>query len=166
MSLALIGVIPKVVPALLLIACVGLAGAVYQHDGADIAATICPTPGHRRNVFDSRVADGFRSRHGRHRGPDRTGDRWHPGNARGSGRLCDGAHCGAVATLRDIDASATIPQVEIQLLRSIPMFAALPAPSLEGVARTASAGRGVRGHCRDPRRGPAATPTTPLRMAN
>jgi Cyclic nucleotide-binding domain len=37
--------------------------------------------------------------------------------------------------LRNIDASATIPQVEIQLLRSIPMFAALPAPSLEGVAR-------------------------------
>ena len=37
--------------------------------------------------------------------------------------------------LRSIDESATIPQVEIQLLRSIPMFAALPAPSLEGVAR-------------------------------
>ena len=37
--------------------------------------------------------------------------------------------------LRNIDASATIPQVEIQLLRSIPIFAALPAPSLEGVAR-------------------------------
>ena len=37
--------------------------------------------------------------------------------------------------LRKIDASATIPQVEIQLLRSLPIFAALPPPSLEGIAR-------------------------------
>ena len=37
--------------------------------------------------------------------------------------------------LKRVDLSATVPQVEIQLLRSIPIFAALPAPSLEGVAR-------------------------------
>ena len=37
--------------------------------------------------------------------------------------------------LRKIDASATVPQVEIQLLRSISIFAPLPAPSLEGIAR-------------------------------
>jgi hypothetical protein len=37
--------------------------------------------------------------------------------------------------LRKIDASAVVPQVEIQLLRSLPLFAALPAPSLEGIAR-------------------------------
>jgi predicted MFS family arabinose efflux permease len=37
--------------------------------------------------------------------------------------------------LRRIDSSATVPQVEIQLLRSISIFAALPAPSLEGMAR-------------------------------
>jgi len=59
--------------------------------------------------------------------------------------------------LQKIDSSATVPQVEIQLLRSISIFAALPAPSLEGVARdleplTVSQGtvvirEGERGDC-------------------
>jgi Major Facilitator Superfamily/Cyclic nucleotide-binding domain len=34
-----------------------------------------------------------------------------------------------------IDDAAVVPQVEISLLRSIPIFAPLPAPALEGVAR-------------------------------
>ncbi len=37
--------------------------------------------------------------------------------------------------LKKIDSTATVPQVEIKLLRSIPLFAALPAPSIEGIAR-------------------------------
>jgi hypothetical protein len=37
--------------------------------------------------------------------------------------------------LRQVDDAATIPQVEIRLLRSISIFAALPAPAIEAVAR-------------------------------
>ena len=37
--------------------------------------------------------------------------------------------------IRQVDASATVPQVEIRLLRSIHIFAPLPAPTIELVAR-------------------------------
>jgi hypothetical protein len=37
--------------------------------------------------------------------------------------------------LRKIDLAATVPQVEIQLLRSIRIFASLPAPAIEALAR-------------------------------
>ncbi|MEE4276575.1 MAG: MFS transporter [Thermoleophilia bacterium] len=37
--------------------------------------------------------------------------------------------------LSSVDAAATVPHVEIRLLQSIPIFAPLPAPALEGLAR-------------------------------
>lgn len=59
--------------------------------------------------------------------------------------------------LRKVDDVATVPQVEIQVLRSVPMFAALAAPALETLARGAKsetrlAGativiEGESGHC-------------------
>ena len=38
-------------------------------------------------------------------------------------------------SLRTIDGAADVPQVQIQLLRLVPIFAPLPAPELEGLAR-------------------------------
>jgi MFS family permease len=37
--------------------------------------------------------------------------------------------------LRRLDQAAVIPQVELRLLRAIPIFAVLPAPTIEGLAR-------------------------------
>jgi MFS family permease len=134
-SLAIIGVIPKVVPALLLIACVGLAGAVFDTTARTLLQRSVPPEsiagmfsvleslmdfGLAMGVVVVRIALAI--------GGIRAG-------------LAAPAVCALVLMaalwrrLRDVDASATIPQVEIQLLRRIPMFAALSAPSLEGVAR-------------------------------
>jgi Cyclic nucleotide-binding domain len=41
----------------------------------------------------------------------------------------------AATRLRAVDAAVPVPQVEIRLLRSIPIFAPLPSPALEGVAK-------------------------------
>jgi hypothetical protein len=51
-----------------------------------------------------------------------------------------GALALAVGPIRAVDAQADAPVVEVRALRRIPMFAALPGPTLEGLARAADAG--------------------------
>ena len=135
LSLAIIGVIPRVVPALFLIAGVGLAGAVFDTTGRTLLQRSAP-PEAIAGVFsilESLMDFGLAT------GAIVVRVALAIGGIRAA--LIAPAVCACVLMallwrqLRNIDASATIPQVEIQLLRAIPIFAALPAPSLEGVAR-------------------------------
>jgi hypothetical protein len=134
-SLALIGAIPKVVPAIFLIAGVGLAGAVFDTTGRTLLQRSAPPEAIAGmfSILESLMDFGLAT------GVIVVRIALAIGGIRAA--LVAPAVCAFVLIavlwrrLRNIDASATIPQVEIQLLRSIPMFAALPAPSLEGVAR-------------------------------
>ena len=156
-ALALIGAIPRVAPAILLIGTVGLAGAVFDVTGRTLLQRSAPSDAIAGSfsileaLMDSGLALGavlVRV-------------------AIAIGGLKAALVAPAVVALlliaglwrriQKIDASATVPQVEIQLLRSISIFAALPAPSLEGIARdleplTVSQGtvvikEGERGDC-------------------
>ncbi len=156
-ALALIGAIPRVAPAILLIGTVGLAGAVFDVTGRTLLQRSAPSDALAGSfsileaLMDSGLALGavlVRV-------------------AIAIGGLKAALFAPAVVALlliaglwrriRKVDSSATVPQVEIQLLRSISIFAALPAPSLEEIARdlealTVSQGtvvikEGERGDC-------------------
>jgi predicted MFS family arabinose efflux permease len=134
-ALAAIELVPHVAPAILLVAMVGLAGAVFDVTCRTLLQRSAP-PGAIAGTFS--VYEALTDL----------------GLALGAvlvrvalavggipTALCAPAAVAAVLVvlvwhrLRTIDSAATVPQVEIQLLRSIPLFAALPAPSLEAIAR-------------------------------
>ncbi len=135
LPLALIGVIPRVAPAIFLIGAVGLSGSVFDVAGRTLL---------QRSAPSDAIAGSFSILEAL----------MDVGLALGAilvritiaiGGLKAALFAPTVIAvlliaglwrrIRKIDASATVPQVEIQLLRSIAIFAALPAPSLEGVAR-------------------------------
>ncbi len=134
-ALALIAVIPRTTAAFLLIAAVGLAGTVFDITGRTLLQRAAP-PDAIAGAFSILEA---------------TTDF---GLAAGAvlvrvGIAVGGVRAALVAPavlavllvavlwrqLLKIDAGATVPHVEIQLLRALPIFAALSPPSLEGVAR-------------------------------
>jgi hypothetical protein len=134
-ALALIATIPRVAPTILLIGTVGLAGAVFDITGRTLLQRSAP-PNAIAGLFS--ILEALMD----------------SGLVLGAvlvrvaiavGGLKAALFAPAIMALilvpgvwrqlRKIDSSATVPQVEIQLLRSISIFAALPAPSLEGVAR-------------------------------
>jgi MFS family permease len=156
-ALALIGATRSVAPAILLIGAVGLAGAVFDVTGRTLLQRSAPSDAIAGSFSILEALMDF-------------------GLALGAvlvrvaiaiGGLKAALFAPAVVALlliaglwrriRKVDASATVPQVEIQLLRAISIFAALPAPSLEGIARdlgtlTVSQGtvvikEGERGDC-------------------
>ena len=134
-ALALIAVIPRAAAAFLLIATVGLAGTVFDITGRTLLQRAAPPDAIAGafSIFEATTDFGL---------------------AAGAvlvrvGIAVGGVRAALVAPavlavllvsglwrqLLKIDAGATIPHVEIQLLRSLPIFAALSPPSLEGVAR-------------------------------
>ena len=134
-ALALIAAIPSVAPAILLIGTVGLSGAVFDVTSRTLLQRSAPSDALAGSfsileaLMDSGLALGavlVRV-------------------AIAIGGLKAALFAPAVIAIlliaglwrriQKVDASATVPQVEIQLLRSISIFAALPAPSLEGIAR-------------------------------
>jgi Cyclic nucleotide-binding domain/Transmembrane secretion effector len=134
-SLALIGLFPSVVAAVLLIACTGLAGAVFDTTGRTLLQRSAPSEAIAGvfSILESLMDFGLVT------GAVVVRVALAIGGIRAA--LIAPAVCAVLLMavlwrrLWNIDASVTIPHVEIQLLRSIPIFAALPAPSLEGVAR-------------------------------
>ncbi len=134
-ALALIGATHRVVPVLLLIGCVGLAGATFDTTGRTLLQRSVPSDAIAGSfsILESLMDVGLLV------GAVLVRLGLSIGGLRAALLAPAIGACVLVVLLwrplQRIDASATVPQVEIQLLRSIPIFAALPAPSLEGMAK-------------------------------
>lgn len=134
-ALALLGVYPSVATAFILMALLGLAGTVFSTAARTLLQRAAP-PDATAGVFavlESTTSLGLASgtvvvRLGIALGGIRSAD------------LAPAACCLAIVLLawprlRQVDAAANIPQVELRLLRSIPIFSRLAPPVIEGVAR-------------------------------
>jgi hypothetical protein len=134
-SLALISAIPRVAPVLVLLAATGLSGAVFDITGRTFLQRTSPADavaglfsilealmdlGLALGVVVVQVAISLGGLRAALLAP---------------AAIAIVLVAGLWRRLGSLDEAATVPQVEIRLLRSIPIFAALPAPSLEGVAR-------------------------------
>ena len=134
-ALAVIGAVPRVGAALVLIGVVGLAGAVFDTSGRTLLQRSAPADAIAGtfSILESLMDFGLAL------GAIVVRIALSIGGVRAALWAPAACACVLMALLwrqvRTIDGSATVPQVEIQLLRSIPIFAALPAPSLEGIAR-------------------------------
>jgi predicted MFS family arabinose efflux permease len=134
-ALAVIAAVPRVAPAFILIATVGLAGTVFDITGRTLLQRAAP-PGAIAGSFSILEAT---TDFGLAAGAVLVRVAIAVGGVRAA--LLAPAVVAALLIavlwrqLTRIDATATVPQVEIQLLRSLPIFAALSPPSLEGVAR-------------------------------
>jgi MFS family permease len=134
-ALALISAIDSVAPAILLIGTVGLAGAVFDVTGRTLLQRSAPsdTLAGSFSILEALMDFGLAL------GAVLVRVAIAIGGLKAA--LCAPAVvallliAGQWRRIQKVDAAATVPQVEIQLLRSISIFAALPAPSLEGIAR-------------------------------
>jgi MFS family permease len=156
-ALAVIAAVPRVAPAFILIAMVGLSGTVFDITGRTLLQRAAP-PGAIAGSFSILEAT---TDFGLAAGAVLVRVAISVGGVRAA--LLAPAVVAALLIaglwrqLTRIDATANVPQVEIQLLRSLSIFAALSPPSLEGVARqlepvpvaagTVVVTQGEPGHC-------------------
>jgi MFS family permease len=134
-GLAVLGSAPHVATAFALIAVIGLAGAVFKMSGRTLYLRVAP-PGALAGAFsllETQRAIGlaFGALLVRAAVPN--------GGARTALVATAGVLLLLIAafwrSIRTIDSTATVPHVELQLLRNLPIFSSLPPPELEGVAR-------------------------------
>ncbi len=134
-ALALIDAVPRVAPAILLIGTVGLAGSVFDTTGRILLQRSAPSDAIAGlfSILEALMDSGLVL------GAVLVRVALSIGGLRAAlfapAVVAFVLIAGLWRQLKKIDSSATVPQVEIQLLRSLSIFAALPAPSLEGVAR-------------------------------
>ncbi|MGA2519489.1 MAG: MFS transporter [Acidimicrobiales bacterium] len=134
-ALALVAARPDVVGAFLLLAVVGFSGSVFEVTAMTMLQRVAPSDALagifslRESLMDAGLGTGIVI----------VQIGVSVGGYRGALVIPAVLASLLVATtwrsLRSVDASAQVPQVEIRLLRSIPIFRVLPAPALEGLAR-------------------------------
>lgn len=134
-ALALISAIPRVAPVFVLLAVVGLSGAIFDVTSRTLLQR--STPPHiiasLFSILESLMDIGMVL------GVVLVRVAYAIGGLRAAlvapAVLALFLVAGIWRRLRQLDDSAVVPLVQIRLLRAIPIFAALPAPELEGVAK-------------------------------
>ena len=136
-AFVLLGAYPTAVGAFVLLAVAGGGSMIVDVAGRTLLQRIAP-PDLLARVFalyEALVSGLIRDR--RDPGPGARGSRRREGRARRDGTCsCLCLVLLRFRALRTIDEAATVPIVEISLLRSMRIFAPLPAPALEGLARS------------------------------
>ena len=136
LALGVLGLFPTVVGAFVLLAVAGLEPLGLRRHRAHPAAARRAAAGARPGVRAARVADGRRPRLRRDLRARCSSGSAAPAPRSSAPPLLLLVIVAVVwRRLRSIDDAADVPQVQIQLLRLIPIFAPLPAPELEGLAR-------------------------------
>jgi MFS family permease len=134
-ALGVLGVFPTVISAFVLLAIAGLGRTVFDVTGRILLQRAAPPQvlgqvfALLESVMDAGLACGAIFV------PVLVGLSGAPAALVGTALLFFALVALAWRRLRTIDDDADVPQVEIQLLRSIPIFSPLPAPELEGLAR-------------------------------
>ena len=134
-ALGLISVIPRVAPAVILLAAVGLSGAVFDVTGRTLLQRSAPADAIAGlfSILEALMDLGLVL------GTVLVQVAIAAGGLRAAllapAVIAACLVAGLWHRLGKLDEGATVPQVEIRLLRSISIFAALPPPALEGIAR-------------------------------